>query len=177
MTFIKLLLNSLDLCLHYSKLQAGENKAFVFYLYPAESEYCKSWNFRESFIFVNSDTRHICDKKIATRAWFIYISKQQSDVPNSWGFNFHETLFCENKTITKISEFTVISKPINQSFRPLDKSMYLKIIFSYFSTKHMLWVLKRTVSMRRFFCAPKTHVQCNNLERKNHNLCISFVWI
>ena len=24
--------------------------------------------------------------------------------------------------------------------------------------KHMLWVLKRTVSMRRFFRAPKTHV-------------------
>ena len=29
--------------------------------------------------------------------------------------------------------------------------------FLYFSSKHILWVLKRTVSMRRFFWAPTTH--------------------
>ena len=28
----------------------------------------------------------------------------------------------------------------------------------------MLWVLKRTVSMRRFFWAPKTYVQTDGLE-------------
>ena len=39
-----------------------------------------------------------------------------------------------------------------------DKSAYLKIIFLISHSKHMLWVLKRTVSMRRFFRAPKTHV-------------------
>ena len=33
---------------------------------------------------------------------------------------------------------------------PPDKSVYLKIIFIIFQPKHMLWVLKRTVSMRRF---------------------------
>ena len=36
-------------------------------------------------------------------------------------------------------------------FRPPDKSVYLKIIFLITQPKHMLWVLKRTVSMRRFF--------------------------
>ena len=35
--------------------------------------------------------------------------------------------------------------------RPPDKSAYLKIIFLISQPKHMLWVLKRTVSMRRFF--------------------------
>ena len=36
-------------------------------------------------------------------------------------------------------------------FRPPDKSAYWNIIFLIFKAKHMLWVLKRTVSMRRFF--------------------------
>ena len=43
-------------------------------------------------------------------------------------------------------------------FRPPDKSEYLKIIFLISQPKHMLWVLKRTVSMRRFFRLPTTHV-------------------
>ena len=42
--------------------------------------------------------------------------------------------------------------------RPPDKSARLKIIFFISQPKHLLWVLKRTVSMRRFFWAPKTHV-------------------
>ena len=41
--------------------------------------------------------------------------------------------------------------------RPPDKSAYWKIIFFISHPKHMLWVLKRTVSMWRFFWAPKTH--------------------
>ena len=44
-----------------------------------------------SFIFANSDLRHICDKKIAFRAWFTYISKRQRDLIISRGFYFHET--------------------------------------------------------------------------------------
>ena len=36
-------------------------------------------------------------------------------------------------------------------FRPPDKSAFLKIIFFISHPKHILWVLKRTVSMRRFF--------------------------
>ena len=35
--------------------------------------------------------------------------------------------------------------------RPPDKSAYQKIIFLISQPKHMLWVFKRTVSMRRFF--------------------------
>ena len=34
---------------------------------------------------------------------------------------------------------------------PLVKSVYQKIIFLISQQKHMLWVLKRTLSMRRFF--------------------------
>ena len=34
--------------------------------------------------------------------------------------------------------------------RPPDKSVYQKVIFLISQPKHMLWVLKRTVSMRRF---------------------------
>ena len=35
--------------------------------------------------------------------------------------------------------------------RPPDNSAYWKIIFFISHPKHMLWVLKRTVSLRRFF--------------------------
>ena len=35
--------------------------------------------------------------------------------------------------------------------RPPDKSAYLKIMFLISQPKHMLWVLKRAVSMRGFF--------------------------
>ena len=35
--------------------------------------------------------------------------------------------------------------------RPLDKNMYLDIIYFISQPKHMLWVLKRTVSRRLFF--------------------------
>ena len=35
--------------------------------------------------------------------------------------------------------------------RPPDQSVYWKINFLISQPKHMLWVLKRTVSMRRFF--------------------------
>ena len=35
--------------------------------------------------------------------------------------------------------------------RPSDRSAYLKIVFLISQPLHMLWVLKRAVSMRRFF--------------------------
>ena len=37
----------------------------------------------------------------------------------------------------------------------------------------MLWVLKRTVSMRRFFWAPKTYAQ-NNGQENIYNLMLMF---
>ena len=42
--------------------------------------------------------------------------------------------------------------------RPPDKSASWKIYFLISQPKHMFWVLKRTVSMRRSFLASKTHV-------------------
>ena len=39
--------------------------------------------------------------------------------------------------------------------RPLVKSAYQKNNLLISQPKHMLWVLKRTASMRRFFLAPK----------------------
>ena len=50
------------------------------------------------------------------------------------------------------------SKPSTVS-RPLDKSAYQKENFLISHPKHMLWVLKRTVSVRRFFRAPKTYAK------------------
>ena len=47
--------------------------------------------------------------------------------------------------------FFALSGPMTT--RPPDKSAYLKSIFFISHPKHMLWVLKRTVSMRRFFRA------------------------
>ena len=42
---------------------------------------------------------------------------------------------------------------LNNYFQDLVKSAYQKnnFLFLIFQPKHMLWVLKRTVSMRRFF--------------------------
>ena len=43
--------------------------------------------------------------------------------------------------------------------RTLVKSAYQKNNFLISQPKHMLWVLQRTISMRRFFCSPKTYVK------------------
>ena len=45
---------------------------------------------------------------------------------------------------------------LRQLLRPPDKSAYWKTIFFMSYPKHMLWVFKRSVPMRRFFLAPKT---------------------
>ena len=44
-----------------------------------------------------------------------------------------------------------LSGPMVDVCRPPDQSAYWKTIFFISNPKHMLWVLKRTVSMRRFF--------------------------
>ena len=54
--------------------------------------YCKFRNFRKKFIFVNSVKTQLSSKKIATLAWFTYISKGQSAFAISWGLYFHKTL-------------------------------------------------------------------------------------
>ena len=47
----------------------------------------------------------------------------------------------------------------NATKKPLDKSAKSKINFLITQQKDMLWVLKRTISMRWFFWAPKTSVK------------------
>ena len=44
-----------------------------------------------------------------------------------------------------------MGKPVFGADRTLVKCVYQKAIFLIAQPKHMLWVLKRTVSMRRFF--------------------------
>ena len=52
-----------------------------------------------------------------------------------------------------VSRFIYHSNEISnpEQSRPLVKSAYQKNYFLISQPKHMLWVLKRTVSMRRFF--------------------------
>ena len=59
--------------------------------------------------------------------------------------------------------------------RFLDKSAYQKINFLISHPKHMLWVLKRPVSMRLFFWAPKTYVKTDGLENINNFALKNFV--
>ena len=57
------------------------------------------------------------------------------------------------------STFIVCMKNPPELYRPPDKTMHNQKLNSLISRpKHMLWVLKRTVSLRRFFSASKTNV-------------------
>ena len=57
--------------------------------------------------------------------------------------------------------------------RPLDKSNCWKNNFLIFQLKHLLWVLKRTVSVRRFFWVPITHIRIDELENI-HNFTFKY---
>ena len=57
----------------------------------------------------------------------------------------------DNKMHFLIGKFAFNLGKIKGIFRPLVKSAYQKNNFLISQPKHMLWVLKRTVSMRRFF--------------------------
>ena len=52
----------------------------------------------------------------------------------------------------------------------------MKINFLSSNTKHMLWVLKRTVSMRQFLWAPKTYVKIDQLENIHNFTTKSFIY-
>ena len=62
-----------------------------------------------------------------------------------------------NFKLTKYSKFVLSYRTYNflknfcDNFGPLVKSAYKKISFLISQPKYMLWVLKRTVSVRRFF--------------------------
>ena len=62
------------------------------------------------------------------------------------------------------------------NIRPLVKSAYQKFNFLISQPEHMVWVLKRTVSMRWFFLAPKKYVQTDELENI-YNLSSIFVYL
>ena len=66
---------------------------------------------------------------------------------------------CCKKTTTKKQSIDSSSSLAIAIIRPLGKNDKLKITFLISQPKHMLWVLKRTVSMRRFFRAPKTNAK------------------
>ena len=53
--------------------------------------------------------------------------------------------------IEKSSMHSALIRSNMVQLRPPDKSAYWKIIFLISHPKHMLWVLKRTVSVKRFF--------------------------
>ena len=59
------------------------------------------------------------------------------------------------------SNILPLSHCTSHKFRTLVKSVYRKNSFLISQPKLMLWVLKRTVSMRRFFWAHKTYVKTN----------------
>ena len=66
--------------------------------------YCKFGNFRENFMCAKSVKKHICYSQNLQLGHSLPISV----IYTSRGFNFHETAkFRENKTLAKISEFTV----------------------------------------------------------------------
>ena len=69
-------------------------------------KYCKFGNFRENFIFANSVKRHICDVKNSRLRHDIPISVNDR-VISPFREDFVFTKLRENKTLAKISEFTV----------------------------------------------------------------------
>ena len=48
---------------------------------------------------------------------------------------------------------------VNTSYSKQAFSVFQKINILISQSKHMLWALKRTVSMRHFFWAPKTYAK------------------
>ena len=62
---------------------------------------------------------------------------------------------------------------LTSDIRLLYKSEFLKFIFLIFQQIHMLWVLKRTISMRWFFWAPKTYTMS---KKKRRILNIHCIW-
>ena len=70
-----------------------------------QRRHCKFGNFRENFNFANSVKRQICDVKISRPGHDLPISVNDRNIsPYCESFN---AKFRENKTLPKISEFTV----------------------------------------------------------------------
>ena len=80
--------------------------------------YYKLGNFRENFIFANSVKRHICHGKKSRLGHNLNTSVNDRVICHFTRVNFHETSqlrsFCENKTLEKISEFTVFDYGVDR---------------------------------------------------------------
>ena len=61
------------------------------------------------------------------------------------------------KRLRKLKEIELENKICINNFWSLLGVCNKNLIFLFL--KHMLWVLKRTISMKRFFWAPKTYVK------------------
>ena len=87
----------------------------------------------------------------AQTTYYLFAKKIEPDFPY-WADEIAEPRPDMN---IKVAAFTVSQKSLNTKSetesRPPDKNLYLNIIFLISQPKHMLWVLKKTVSMRRFF--------------------------
>ena len=68
--------------------------------------YCKLGNFRENIIFAKSVKRHICDVKNSLQGHDLPISVNDRMI-SPLCEDFIYTNFHENKTLAKMSEFTV----------------------------------------------------------------------
>ena len=81
--------------------------------YEEDGKYCRFGNFRENFIFANSNKRHISDVKNSRLRQDLPISiNERVILPFREGFIFTKlriayAKFHENKVLAKISEFTV----------------------------------------------------------------------
>ena len=96
--------------------------------------YCKFGNFRENLIFASSIKRHICEVRNSRLGHDIPISGNGRVIlPFREGFNFTKLAYAkfrENKTLAKISEFTVCNViPVRpkQCWRFLYMYMYLLV--------------------------------------------------
>ena len=84
----------------------------------------------------------------------------------SWCFYFIFYIIYHSSSRLK---FAMLYVHVRLGHLPSDKSVYLKIIFLISQPELKLWVLKRTVSMRWFFWAHKTHVWTDGYEN-NYNV-------
>ena len=87
--------------------------------------YCKFRNFREICIFANSVKRHIIHVKNSQLGHDL--STSVNDRVISLGFyvaNFENAKFRENKTLAKISEFTVILQMSFEEFQDGCQTLY-----------------------------------------------------
>ena len=78
------------------------------------------------------------------------------------GSVFFSVFFSDRLVSLPVKIYRENLKNIKQALTlKLHTGLKLRVHTKKLTPKHMLWVLKRTVSMRRFFLAPKTYVKTN----------------